>query len=357
MRVPICSGPRVTSPDTANRRPNCVVTFSKRGSEPYFSMREAPDHVSAAGEELATGQKLGSSALTFGPAREADVSTDRNASAGDFNLISAIAEGEASSADIARQMRERGINSVEDLIDHMRQTEKRAEEGSRAAISSVDIRRFSVGPDYEPKRDTVHQIPKFPILIDGTLYDPKDINRFDGQELHMVAAPNPIHIVAVTDRVVIGKWWELTYLSSLLHQPFLDPLTSLATTRDGAQLPNNLGPTYAAYTPPTPTVFYREHDNYQGSELSHGKNRGYARLSTVSMGIFSGDWNDKISSLIMQNMLVCKLHDDKYWGGETRTFFGYTPLSPEGPVVYPGNWVPNLRDYGFNDRASSVEAW
>ena len=35
----------------------------------------------------------------------------------------------------------------------------------------------------------MHRVPELPVRIDGVLYDPKDIGRFDGQPLHFVAVP------------------------------------------------------------------------------------------------------------------------------------------------------------------------
>ena len=54
-----------------------------------------------------------------------------------------------------------------------------------------------------------------PFVLNGTLYDPKDINRFDGQELHFAVAVSRDHMLAIDDLDVIGRWWQYIYLSSL----------------------------------------------------------------------------------------------------------------------------------------------
>jgi len=196
------------------------------------------------------------------------------------------------------------------------------------------------GLDYKPRQDIVHTVPEIPVLIDGVMFDPKDIKRFDGQELHFIAARDRQSMIAITDRAVMGKWWEMTYVTSL--------------TNSASSVPRALA---SHFSLPEPAVNYYEDDNFLGSIISHRKNRGFADLTQHRTSLFGPTWNDRISSLILVNLTVCVLYENVQYGGATHTFYASVPSSPEGPVSYPIDREPHLRPYGWNDRASSVGGW
>lgn len=267
----------------------------------------------------------------------------------DFDLISAISKRDASTEDIASQLREKGILSVNDVIDHIRQTAVRMSENLMPV--TIDFRKFNVPLTYEPRRDAVHKIPDIPVTIDGTLYDPKDIMRFDGQELHFVPAPDREYMIAISDRTVISKWWEMTYLSSVMAKSAFDALSDIGG--DSAIARSDIARSDAT----AGEISYYD-DVGGGSWISHRGNRGYVNLKNVSMGIFSGNWNDKISSALGGGgMRMAILHEHVGWTGSTFTMYAYKTLSPEGPVQRPIIYERNLHTYGWGDRASSVEGW
>ena len=60
---------------------------------------------------------------------------------------------------------------------------------------------------------------------------------------------------------------------------------------------------------------YYEDDNYGGSSISHGRNRGYYDLTQHKTSLFGHSWNDRISSLQLTNLTICVLHWDIHWLG------------------------------------------
>jgi len=258
----------------------------------------------------------------------------------DFDIISAIATRDAAVEDIVRELRNRGVKSLEDVLDMVRQATARRDESAKTTPDPVDFKKFSVGADYKQRLDIVHTVPEIPVLIDGVMFDPKDIKRFDGQELHFIAARDRQSMIAIADRAVMGKWWEMTYVTSL--------------TSSASSAPRALA---SHFSFPEPAVIYYEDDQFGGSIISHGKNRGFYDLTQHKTSIFGHSWNDRISSLQLVNLTICVLHWDIHWQGATMTFQASTPSSPEGPPSYPVDWEPSLRPYGWNDQASSVEGW
>lgn len=270
-----------------------------------------------------------------------------------FAIISAIAMKDASVQDIAGLLRKKGINSVEDVIDQVRREADQMTEALRP--TPIDFRKFAVPVGYEPRRDTVQQVPEVPVVIEGTLYDPTDIRRFDGQELHFVASPDGTFMIAIADRAVIGKWWEMTYISSILNESPFDALGAFGADQASERLGHRAGSRATVARFP-PTVNYFEDINFGGWSISHGPNRGYADLTRAHMGVF-GDWNDKISSVNGQNLRIAVLHEHINWVGATFSVWSHTTSSPEGPLVHPIMDERNLHAWGWGDRASSVEGW
>jgi hypothetical protein len=272
----------------------------------------------------------------------------------EYNVIDAIANKDATAADIEEILRKRGINSVADVIDQLRKDAAKQDGRAQSAKTAVDFRRFTVPDDYRPSSATTHRVPAIPILVDRVLIDPSDIKRFDGQELHLVVAPDQKSMIGITDRRVVSKWWEMTYITAMLGRS----LAGVGGGRGAPEVSTEPGKAYS-HGRPDPSCDYYEHPDYQGSSISHEANRGFADLTAVHSGVLGwGDsWNDRISSLIVANMSICVLHEHVFWAGNTIAFQP-TPLSsPEGPPSYATMWVRELGSFGWNDVASSVEGW
>lgn len=83
-----------------------------------------------------------------------------------------------------------------------------------------------------------------------------------------------------------------------------------------------------------------EHINFDGDRLYLSKNRVWPDLSKVSMGFFSGSWNDKISSVETESATLVLF--------EHARFVGSTLLLPARPAR-------NFVELGWNDRVSSIK--
>src|SRR5271165_5958853 len=85
--------------------------------------------------------------------------------------------------DVLKALEEGGIRDLQQFIKRELAHAKATEKAPRRASM--------LGPSVgKPSRRGPAQRPvTVPVLIDGVLYDPKDIHRFDGQILHFVA-PN-----------------------------------------------------------------------------------------------------------------------------------------------------------------------
>lgn len=265
--------------------------------------------------------------------------------ASDYSVIEAIANKDATTKDIEEILRKRGINSVSDVVDHLRRDILAHENREKSTKTIIDFKRFSVPDDYKPIPRKSHRAPTIPILVDRVLVDPSDIDRFDGQELHLVVAPDRKSMIGITDRRLINEWWKMTYISAMLGQ-------------GTPEIPSEPGKAYS-YRAPDSFCAYYEDNNYGGSSISHGRNRGYADLTEEHSGIFGWgtNWNDRISSFMVVNMGICVLHEHVFWAGGTLTVQATPTASPEGPVSYPLSMFSELNSYGWNDVASSVEGW
>jgi hypothetical protein len=187
-------------------------------------------------------------------------------------------------------------------------------------------------------------------MIRGTLFDPQDIKRFDGVELHFMTAGD--HLIAIDDRALMARWWETSYLSSLLETQHL---ASQANNRaDLLNIPGfpPLDPgipdpsvPYAPGGVASPDTWFFEHANYSGDRLYLRRDRGYVDLTEVGRGFLGlGDWNDVISSVELGwNVRIAVLTEHTHYVGSTFT------------IQRGGHY--NLSLVGWNDRASSVGTW
>jgi hypothetical protein len=271
-----------------------------------------------------------------------------------LKLISAVAYGDATVEDIVAQFKKEGV----DILDLVIALVDRASSASKErfhAQKPINLQHFSKLTSPDLIAQTVHRVPKIPFVLNGTLYDPQDIRRFDGHELHLVASAGGEPILAMDDRAVIARWWELTYLSSYAK--------SLSSALQDYQYggyqskvePQNTGggPVIIVSPPPVTqgssgnkvvqeTIFY-EHKDFQGDFLTLPRDRAYRNLTDVGRGFLGlGDWNDIISSVHLFGTSVCVLCEHIHFSGSTLTLMGGTDF---------------LEGFGWNDRTSSMQTW
>jgi hypothetical protein len=251
-----------------------------------------------------------------------------------LDLMAAVAGGDAAIEDIAGQLKRDGIDSVEAVLSMLRKGAIEHKSNARDVTKPINLKDQRNTTPREIVSRIVQRVPTVPFILNGTMYDPKDIRRFDGQELHFVPAPAGDHMLVVDDRALITTWRQLAYLeqyrsvgaspASNGHPPTLESLRH-GSARNVAI-----------------TIFY-PHIGFQDWGIFLEKNRGYWDLTEVCDGLFcESDWNDKISSVYMYGTQVTVLHEHIHWTGQTFTLFGS---------------MSSLVEFGWNDRASSLETW
>ncbi len=264
-------------------------------------------------------------------------------------LISAVASGDADRGDVAARMREMGIDSLDVLLEVVAAW-TRAAPARRSLAVRLDPGGMLPPLDEERRRQIVHPRPTVPLLVRGVLYDPEDIARFDGRELHMIATRPGDPVLAIDDGPLMRSWWQMSYIETM---------TQRGSTSSGGVRPEGwgggsrggyIGVTYTPDPPGTPpppprrTATFHEDDGFRGSDFETVSGWGYEDLTELSYTFLgTGDWNDTISSISFHGATTAILYEHVGWGGSTLT-------------LGPGD-VWELRSWGWNDRASGAGCW
>lgn len=262
-------------------------------------------------------------------------------------LVSALAKGEAAAADVAHELRRRKLDAIDVLVAVL----ERASKAKRPSevTTAVQIQRFSRPSDSGSKKSIIQRIPHVPVLLNGTLYDPQDLRRFNGAELHFIAADD--HLLAIDDVATIARFWEFSYISASLESrrtetdyggisPQFTPPTPQIPEPGGELPPFGQGSSSGQSIPST---YLYEDVDFKGACLTLPNNRAFYDLTDVGRGFLGlGDWNDVISSVQMLGTTLCILFEHVHRGGASLTLHGGTH---------------NLVPFGWNDRVSSVETW
>jgi hypothetical protein len=272
------------------------------------------------------------------------------------SLISAVASGEASREDVVADLKKQKVDALDVLIEVFAQQARAS--SSRSRGERIDVQALSAKPTSAPPK-AVHRAPSLPILLRGTLYDPQDISRFDGTELHFVATGGD-HILAIDDRAMMENWWQTSFLSSMASSNnTMLPRSTHGTTINNGRPGSGVEPTDftprptlvgGCYLVPTPapiehTNFY-EHPGFIGDRLELEAGQGaISDLREEHLGgIFSGhDWNDKISSVQMVRTEVTVLFEHISFSGNS--------------ITITGGGAGELFSLGWDDRASCVQTW
>lgn len=253
-----------------------------------------------------------------------------------FALLAAIVAGEATIEDGVAKLKGEGIESVEAMLSTLRLGFQERERQKADAIRPVDLgRRRKARTPPEIVARIVQRVPEVPFTLNGVMYDPKDITRFNGQELHYVAVPGGSHMLAVDSRELMENWWNLMYLDRY---------------RQGAGAVESVSPNEGTAQSREfhPRTWFYEDNQLGGSQIYLDANYGYHNLIEVGMGLFS-DWNDQISSFYMLGTQVAVLHEHINWTGQT-----FSDVLAFGTPEFKRF---SLNSFGWNDRASSIETW
>jgi hypothetical protein len=290
-----------------------------------------------------------------------------------FHLLRAVVEGDAHKSDIAVSLREHGITSAEDMVETIRKASNGRSAATKRSLRPIDLKGRRAQTPPEVVRKIVQVPPQIPVLLNGVLYDPKDLVRFNGTELHFVAVRSRDYLLAIDDRSIIANWHDHLYLSAIsaaTDYGGINPQETPAAPSSGGtdDSPQDYGGVNPQNSPegfsrggpssehpgmwgagnggddgPPRTIFWSDHW-YSGASLELSPNRGYYDLTEVGSGLFGwfGDWNDKISSVQLLGTQIAVLHEHVRWAGATFT------------CTYS---MDDLGFVGWNDRASSVETW
>jgi hypothetical protein len=240
-----------------------------------------------------------------------------------LDLIGAVARGDAERGDVTAALKDKGVDSVDDMLAALAGSYDRGRTPESLA-RPLDVQRNAGGVGRMSAPPSVHRTSTVPFLLRGTLYDPTDIERFQGQELHFTPAADGSHLIVVDDRSIMEAWWQLSFLSRNAGSP-PNPPNPHPNPGDG------LG---------ARTIYYKD-DRFLGWTIGLRENRGYFDLTEVGSWL-EGDWNDVVSSVRLIGTMITVLHEHIHWTGSTLNVW----QSQE-----------TLHPWGWNDRASSLETW
>jgi hypothetical protein len=255
---------------------------------------------------------------------------------------------------------EEGIQSLDDLAKQL----TKALQDPKGLPEKLNYETILSRPTPRELVETiVHQVPQIPFRVDGVLYNPEDIVRFNGKELCFIGnnrSRDP-ELLVLEDKSV---WAPFVRMTMLTRQVSADPVVMSpegGRTRVGPStfggggfptsppgkgtviIPPGGGPTKGSIGGPPetgPALVLYEHARFQGDSLSLDSGESYRDLTHVGWWVFASDWNDKISSN-SDTTSLCLAFEHVGFQGSTLWL---------GPHLF--NW--DLTALGWNDRISSV---
>ena len=286
-----------------------------------------------------------------------------------MSVIAQVADGDATRQEAVAALKERNADALDVLVEFLARTGQH--ERRRRLMGRIDVTQ--VRRPARAKRDgPPRQTPRLPFQLNGTLYDPQDLTRFDDTDMDFVATGD--RMLAFDDRSLLDGWLQNSLLTAQMSSNYTPtdamtlkakPTKTVTTTPidpgrpGGAGVPGggapdgeHIGTTSSAlvfhgfywvwdYIPHT--NFY-EDIGFDGDRLELRDN-GYAPdLTDVSMGVFSGSWNDEISSVQFVAMEYALLGEHVGFLG-SRLALNHTQDTSD------------LRVFGWNDVASAVQTW
>ncbi len=173
-----------------------------------------------------------------------------------------------------------------------------------------------------------HGIPTVPVEVDGKEINPEDLRNYDGTPLFSTIES-------------IGKNGEFRFVS------FTDPNQAVDFVRGSVKKEDHDGADpsgfFGSHIQPTYPAYFFEHINCEGARLQLEDRHTYWDLTEVWLGgilWWWTSWNDQVSSVSTTGRGVI-LYEHIHWGGSS--------------IYIPSNSIfADLRDIGWNDRASSI---
>lgn len=298
-----------------------------------------------------------------------------------ITALRAVAAGEAEPPDVANELRSSGIDAVEIMLELVAR-------GSRAGAAKRgqrnDITRFTTRDDHGPSQRRPSRVP---VLLEGTLYDPEDLSRFDGQVLHTLDADD--HVIAFRERATIAQLWLVKFSDFLASQsrwealeryrhgghttttpdpvPPIDWAHPGSTGSGGDLQPSTVNPQFPPYPEPdVPGSFPSSHwaefwsDPEGGGEsLRLARGMHFSDLTDVGYGFLNmSDWNDRISRVFIQGDGYVALLEHIDFKGASHTLHpGAFPQQPPYGPSRPATITYDLSKVGFDNITSSIVHW
>jgi hypothetical protein len=265
-----------------------------------------------------------------------------------------------------------GIYDLEGAAEHILKRVKKDFELQKIEPRLIDFSLIKKRTSPEVACSIFHAVPEVPFILDGVEYDPKDIQRFNGEALlyiPVVAADKSERLQIFHEEVgeIIAGYYQMRQLVSLINplfnHPSLPPNNPPGTPPGQSPPPNwpplnppgNSGQPQPPQPPPPPPppparpaapltfgqIQMFDGGSYHGNCFWLAKGFMYRDLTRVSRGGWlGGDWNDEIFSI-----------------ASTDTSCIYCEhINLEGSKLFRGPFQPieNLVPLGWHNRISSV---
>ncbi|GAA3435139.1 hypothetical protein GCM10018954_047430 [Kutzneria kofuensis] len=180
-----------------------------------------------------------------------------------------------------------------------------------ASAGNAPVGNVPVGPVH------ARPVPKVPLLIDGVRLAPKEISRFDGRPLYLFVDQR-------TPDLLVGYTNESEAKAEVAR-------------RDAVATPMSAGQSIVIYSGD------EGHDDSQAIQSGWSVNNLTAVLRGCGLFGCAGNWNDVISSALMNGNAT--FYADPNFGGGWLSMWGGS------------NWRFNMSTYGFDNITSSINVW
>ena len=227
----------------------------------------------------------------------------------------------------------RGITTLEQFAASKARMRKPQRINSQKALEEI-VARAEASADPSFKSKIGPPAASVALVLDGKRVEYAAIARLNGQPLDYVATTlkgGQQALVAYSDRSV---------MRTLRLRQFKSSPRAINDEVDNALLAGGLQPSSATAADIALGVRICEHHNFEGDSFTLAPNDYVDDLTEFDEGldVFSGDWNDKISSLQM-GRCWCQVWEDVSQGGASISFF-------------EDKW--ELDSIGWNDRISCI---
>jgi hypothetical protein len=128
------------------------------------------------------------------------------------NLLKTLAAsslGSATADELLVAFKEDGTDTLRDLVVKWLHSLEDEKKHNYLAPSRINIKLIETQTSKERIAKTVHRVPKVSFILNGVEYDPKDIRRFNGTELHFVVGSKAVSrdsLLAFEDKALLTNW-------------------------------------------------------------------------------------------------------------------------------------------------------